>query len=113
MEWYEILVSILAGLTAVIPVVIKLVEITTKYVKEKNWSGLLALVMKYMEEAEQLYVDGASKKMYVMMAIENSAEIVRYDVDMEVVSQLIDSLCTMSKRVNFPVQGSENAEVVK
>ena len=36
MEWYEILISVLAGLTAVIPVVIKLVEITTKYVKEKN-----------------------------------------------------------------------------
>ena len=112
MEWYEILISILTGIAAVIPVVVKLVQITTKYIKEKNWSSLLALVMKYMEEAEQLYADGASKKMYVMMAIENSAEIVRFDVDMEVVSQLIDSMCTLTKKVNYPVQDSDNAEVV-
>ena len=46
MEWYEILISVLTGIAAVIPVIVKLVEITTKYIIEKNWSSLLALVMK-------------------------------------------------------------------
>ena len=46
MEWYEILISILSGLVALIPLVVKLVEYVEKSVKEKNWTSLLQLVTK-------------------------------------------------------------------
>ena len=48
MEWSEFIVSILAGLAAAIPLVVKLVEYVQKAVKEKNWEKMLALVMDLM-----------------------------------------------------------------
>ena len=55
-----------------------------------------------MEEAEKKFEDGATKKEWVMAMILNSAEAINYDIDMEVVSKLIDSLCDMSNKVNAP-----------
>lgn len=102
MEWHEIIVSILSGLAVAIPLVIKLVEYVQKAIKEKNWQALLALVTKLMEEAEHKFQNGADRKEYVMMAIKASADTINYEIDMDVVSELIDSLCAMSKVVNAP-----------
>lgn len=100
MEWLELVVAILAGLATCIPLVIKLVQYVQKAVKEKNWAALLELVMSYMEEAEAKFQDGATRKEWVMAMIRNSAEQVNYDIDMNVVSELIDRLCDMSNIVN-------------
>ena len=62
MEWSEFIVSILAGLAAAIPLVVKLVEYVQKAVKEKNWEKMLALVMDLMEVAETKFESGADKK---------------------------------------------------
>ena len=43
MEYMQYIVSILAGLAAVIPLVIKLVEYVQKATKEKNWNKLVWL----------------------------------------------------------------------
>lgn len=102
MEWYEIVISILSGLVAVIPLVIKLVEYVEKATKEKNWALLLDLVMKYMQEAESKFASGAERKEFVLMAVKASADTLNYDIDLEVVSKMIDSLCEMSKVVNAP-----------
>ena len=103
MEGYEIVVSILAGLTVCIPLVIKLVEYVQKAVKEKNWNALLTLVMNLMKEAEPMFSNGADRKAWVMSMVEASAKTINFDIDMEQVSQLIDSLAAMSKVVNAPV----------
>ena len=100
MEWMDYVSNILSGLAVCIPVVIALVKYVQKAIKEKNWSNLLELVMSYMEEAEKKFEDGATKKEWVMAMI--SAEAINYDIDMEVVSKLIDSLCDMSNKVNAP-----------
>ena len=102
MEWMDYVSNILSGLAVCIPVVIALVKYAKKAIKEKNWSNLLELVMSYMEEAEKKFEDGATKKEWVMAMILNSAEAINYDIDMEVVSKLIDSLCDMSNKVNAP-----------
>lgn len=102
MEWMDYVSNILSGLAVCIPVVIALVKYVQKAIKEKNWSNLLELVMSYMEEAEKKFEDGATKKEWVMAMILNSAEAINYDIDMEVVSKLIDSLCDMSNKVNAP-----------
>ena len=102
MEWYEILISILSGLAATIPLVVKLVEWVKKAVEEKNWNQLLSLVMELMAEAEKQFDNGADKKAWVISMIEASAESINYPVNIEQVGELVDSLCAMSKKVNPP-----------
>lgn len=101
-EWVEIIVSILSGLAVTIPLVVKLVQYVQLVVKEKNWQKLLELITHFMQEAEQKFATGAEKKDYVMLAIKASAGAVNYDIDLEVVSKLIDDLTSMSKVVNAP-----------
>ena len=100
MEWYEIVISILSGLIAIIPLVIKLVEYVEKATKEKNWTSLLKLVTSLVEEAEVKFDNGEERKQWVLMAVKASADTVNYDINMDQVSELIDSLCELSKRVN-------------
>lgn len=102
MEWYEILTSILTGLAITIPLVVKLVEYVQKAIKEKNWNHLLNLVMRLMAEAEEKFDNGADRKSWVIGMIEASAETINYDIDLEMLGDLIDSLCAMSKVVNAP-----------
>lgn len=104
MEWYEIIISILSGLAAAIPLVIKLVEWVRKAIQEKNWSNLLTLVMNLMETAEKNFDNGADKKAWVMSEVKASAKTINYDIDMEQVSALIDSICDLTKKVNYPVE---------
>jgi len=42
--------------------------------------------------------------------VKASSETVNYDIDMEVISKLIDDLCRMSKTVNAPVEAGEAGE---
>ena len=107
MEWYEIITSILSGLAVTIPLVVKLVEYVKKAIKEKNWSNLLALVMRLMAEAEVKFDNGADRREWVLSMIEASADTLNYDIDIEQVGLLIDSLCAMSKTVNAPKEVAE------
>ena len=102
MEYLDIILSIVAGLAAAIPLVIKLVQYVTAAVKEKNWNKLLDLVMSLMEEAEIKFADGATRKEWVMAMVQASAESINYDIDMSAISKLIDSLCDLTIEVNAP-----------
>ena len=55
-----------------------------------------------MEEAEQKFADGATRKEWVMAMVQTSAEYINYPVDTEALSKMIDSLCDMTKIVNPP-----------
>ena len=102
MEWYEILISVLTGLATAIPLVIKLVEYVKKSIKEKNWDKLLTLVMNLMKEAESKFDNGIERKEWVLMMVKASADTIDYDIDLDAVSELVDSLCAMTKIVNAP-----------
>lgn len=102
MEWYEILISVLSGLVATIPLVVKLVEYVKKAIKEKNWNDLLALVTKLMQEAESKFSNGDERREWVLMMVKASADTINYDIDLNVVADMIDSLCAMTKVVNAP-----------
>jgi hypothetical protein len=112
MEWYEILISIASGLIALIPLVIKLVEYVEKAAKEKNWTSLLKLVTRLVEEAEGKFDNGEERKQWVLMAVKASADTLNYDINMDQVSELIDSLCELSKKVNVGVKPEEKVEEV-
>lgn len=111
MEYLDIILSIVAGLAAAIPLVIKLVQYVQKAIKEKNWGQLLDLVMSLMEEAEQKFTDGATRKEWVMAMVATSAESINYDIDLAAISELIDSLCDLTKKVNAPADEPAKAEL--
>lgn len=103
-EIVNIIVAILTGLAACIPLAVKLIQWVQKATKEKNWAALLGLVVDLMEEAETKFTDGATRKEWVMAMVQTSAEYINYEVDTEALSQLIDALCDMTKVVNPPAE---------
>ena len=110
MEWYEILISVLTGLAATIPLVIKLIEWVQKAVQEKNWNELLKLVMNLMEQAEAKFDNGDERREWGLMMVKASADTINYEI---VVAQMIDSLCELSKKVNAPVVAEKTEEVTE
>ena len=103
----SVVVAILTGLSACIPLAYKLIQYVKKATQEKNWAALLGLVISLMEEAETKFTDGATRKEWVMAMVQTSAEYINYPVDVTALGELIDALCGMTKVVNFeeiPVQ---------
>lgn len=94
------IISIIAGLATAIPLVIKLVEYVVKSVKERNWNNLLDLVMSLMAEAEKKFATGAERKEWVIAMVQASADTINYEIDIDTLSILIDSLCDLTKEVN-------------
>lgn len=107
MNW-ENIGTILTGLATAIPLVIALVNFIIKAYKEKNWSKLLGLAISYMEEAEQKFEDGATRKEWVMAMLMNSAEYIQYPIDKEALSELIDELIAMTNKINVDKEESND-----
>lgn len=105
--WVNIIVSILSGLAVCIPLVIKLVEYVRKAIQEKNWSNVMQIVLKLMTEAEKNYQTGAERKQYVMSSVEAIKDTLNCEVDMNAISNLIDSICQASKIINAEVKESK------
>ena len=103
MSWVDIVVSIMSGIAVCIPLVVKLVNVVSTSVKEKNWSQIVDIVLDLMKEAETLFSDGATKKAYVMASVESAAKSINYnydDVARQKVSDMIDAICATAKVVN-------------
>lgn len=98
--WVEIIVALLTGLVAAIPLVIKLVQVIKDSVKAKNWTPLMQLLLKLMAEAEDNYSTGAEKKAYVIDSIKALESSLNYDVDMDAIDAMIDSIINASKKIN-------------
>ena len=98
--WVEIIISIITGLVAAIPLVIKLVDVIQKAHKEKNWRAVVQLVLTLMKEAEQNYTNGADKKQYVISSIKAMEKSLQYDIDEEAIGELIDAVADATKRIN-------------
>lgn len=99
--WVEIIVALLTGLVACIPLVIKLVQVIKDSVKAKNWTPLMQLMLKLMAEAEDNYSTGAEKKAYVIDSIKALESSLNYDVDIDAVGAMIDAITQASKRINI------------
>lgn len=100
MEWYEVLISVLTGLAATIPLVVELVKYVKESVKEKNWGKLVSLVLTLVQEAEEKFDNGADRREWVLSMVQASATTINYDVNLDLVGELVDNLCVMSKSVN-------------
>lgn len=98
--WTTIVLPIISGLAACIPLVIKLIDISQRAAKEKNWTAVMQLVLKLMQEAEENYATGAERKEYVIDSINSVKDTLNYDIDMTVVSEMIDSIILATKKIN-------------
>lgn len=98
----SIIVAILTGLATCIPLAVKLYQSVKEAIQEKNWPHLLGLVVDLIEEAEEKFTDGATRKEWVMAMVQTSAEYINYPVDTQALSDMIDALCDMTKIVNPP-----------
>lgn len=96
----SVIVAILTGLATCIPLTIKLVQYVQAATRAKNWPNLIGLVMNLMEDAEQQFEDGATRKAWVLEMTKSSAEYINYPVDTAALSNMIDALCKMAKGVN-------------
>lgn len=106
----NLVVAVLTGLAACIPLAVKLVQYVQKATQEKNWGALLGLVVDLMEEAEVKFADGATRKEWVMAMVQTSAEYINYPLDTEALSELIDALCDMTKVVNPPADEEQSED---
>lgn len=101
----NLVVAVLAGLATCIPLAMKLIQYVKKATQEKNWAGLLDLVMKLMEQAEKKFNDGATRKEWVMAMVQTSAEYVQYPMNIQALSDMIDQLTNLTKNVNVKKEG--------
>lgn len=111
MNYVQLSVLICMVLAVLIPLGVKFYNTSRELIEQKNWPRLVTAVSKYMSEAERLFREGADKKAWVLTMIQSTAEQLNYTLtenDMRNLSDLIDTLCAMSKIVN--VNGDKAAE---
>ena len=98
--WIQALISILSGIAVLVPLFVKCAQYIEKATKEKNWSQMLVLVMNLMAEAENMFDTGAERKEWVLAELKAMANTLNYDIDWDVVSDMIDKICDVSKEIN-------------
>lgn len=108
----SLIVAVLTGLATAIPLVVKLVQYVKEATQEKNWGNLLGLLIELMEQAEQMFDTGATRKEWVMAMAQTSAEYIAYPLDTAALSTLIDELVAMTKNVNAPLTVETVTETV-
>lgn len=94
------ILQIVISLCTIIPLLIELVKYIRKSIKEKNWQSMLQIAMNLMAEAETKFDSGAEKKEWVLSMVKASAKSINYDIDEESLSQLIDTIIGLTKKVN-------------
>lgn len=96
----QIVLPIVSGLAAAIPLVIQLVKYIKTAMTEKNFGNIMKLVLDLMPEAEEKFSTGEERKAYVMSNIETISAKLDYKVDLEKVSEMIDAIIAASKKLN-------------
>lgn len=99
-ELTDVIIAIISGIAVCIPLAIKLIAYVEQSAKSKNWPQLLKLLISLMEQAEEKFEQGADKKDWVLGMIEASAKNINFDIDINAISKMIDSICSMTKHVN-------------
>lgn len=100
MDWIKLILSVFAGLITAIPLAIELAKSVRQSVKEKNWRYLLTTVLNLMESAEDTFETGEQRKQWVLDVVQKSSDTINYDIDIDVISKLIDDICKATKVVN-------------
>lgn len=103
MDILELLIEILGGLVVIIPLVVKLVEYVKKSALEKNWNNLIRLLLNLIATAEEKFDNGADRKQWVIAMVQASANTINYPITEKELSDLIDNLVALTKKVNIAI----------
>ena len=101
--WIQIVISILTGVSILIPLIVKLVNVVKEASLEKNWNLLMKMAMEYMVEAEKNIATGAERKKWVISMVIASASNINYPLtneDIQKIEDLVDAICDASKVIN-------------
>ena len=100
MDIVNLVVAIVSGVATCIPLVIQLIKYIKEAVKSKNWGVLFQLVLQLMTDAEKLFATGAEREEYVISKIKAMETTLNYDIDENVVKEMIASIAEASKKIN-------------
>ena len=103
MSTLDIILSILIGICIIIPILIRLIKVLNESASKKEWKTIIELISKFCSEAEGLFDVGSEKKEYVVKMITSVADGVGLklsDNDILYISNMIDALIEMTKKVN-------------
>lgn len=96
----QIIVPIISGIATAIPLIIQLVKAIKESIKSKNWTSLMQLVLQLMADAEKEFDTGAERKQHVISTIKAMEKTLNYDVDENVIGEMIDAIIAASKIIN-------------
>ena len=92
-----LIAAIVSGIATAIPLATRLVKAVEALVRERSWSKLVDETITYMAIAKEMFDDNAEKKAWVMDMVRHAASSMHYDIDMDAISSMIDSICDVSK----------------
>lgn len=96
----DIILPVLSGLVAAIPLIIKLIEYVQKAKREKNWGAVVQLTLCLMADAEQNYTNGTDKRNYVISSVKAMEHTLQYDIDEDAIGELVDAVVAVTKKIN-------------
>lgn len=96
-----IVFNIILAIGIATPLVIALVKYVRQSIQEKNWNNLVKLVLELISTAEEKFETGAERKEWVISMVRAVENQINFDIDEETLSNLIDDLVNLTKKVNI------------
>ena len=91
---------VIAAITAMIAMCIKLKNKFGELAKDGNWKKLYPMILKVIAEAEATGKSGAEKKEIVMAAVDSFAKELGIQCEDDQISDTIEFIIDFSKKVN-------------
>lgn len=96
-----IVFNVILAIGIATPLVIALVKYVRQSIQEKNWNNLVKLVLELISTAEEKFETGAERKEWVIDMVRVAENQINFDIDEETLSNLIDDLVNLTKKVNI------------
>lgn len=96
-----IVVNVILAVGIATPLVIALVKYVRQSIQEKNWNNLVKLVLELISTAEEKFETGAERKQWVISMVRVAENQINFDIDEEMLGNLIDDLVDLTKKVNI------------
>lgn len=96
-----IVVNVILAVGIATPLVIALVKYVRQSIQEKNWNNLIKLVLELISTAEEKFETGAERKEWVISMVRVAENQINFDIDEEMLGNLIDDLVDLTKKVNI------------
>ena len=100
MDILKLVLAIISGVVTCIPLAIQLVRYIKTAIAEKNFNNIMRLVIDLIPEAEEKFSNGEERKEYIMNNIKSLSQTLGYEVDFDKISEMIDQIVAVTKKVN-------------